>query len=135
MGWLSIFKAGSQGGKITMSLSARLANVSSSISKWLSTTKLSSWLKVGAAGGIGYTIYHAWGSAIESISDATGLSENNVETFAFLIIGGMVVYVAIKILLPEKTDVQVVNNIPESKPAKGSSSGSSRSTKSKGGRR
>ena len=78
------FKLGTKLGEGIKSLSAAISNF-----KW------SNIIKVGAAGGIGYTIYHAWDSATTSIADATGLSQDNVQTILFFGIGLVIVYVAV----------------------------------------
>lgn len=96
--WIAIAKAGR--GAAQSSRFSRLGSLSARISAWLQSTKWSSWLKVGAAGGVGLTIYHGWRSVISSVSDATGLSEGNVETIMFLIIGAAVAYVAARVLIP-----------------------------------
>lgn len=102
MGWSSILRGFGRFG----------SSFSKSFSSWLSATKLSSWLKVGAAGGVGVVIYSGWTSAIRSISDATGLSEGNVETVVFLILGCLVVYVAVTLIRPKGSDSDVTVYVP-----------------------
>lgn len=100
--WIAIAKAGR--GAAQSSRFSRLGSLSARISAWLQSTKWSSWLKVGAAGGAGFAVYHGWRSLIGTVSDATGLSEGSVETILFLGIGAAVAYVAARLLLPDRSD-------------------------------
>ncbi len=127
MGWASALRG------IGSGLRVGLGSISSSIGKWLSGTKLSSWLKVGAAGGVGAVIYGGWNSAIASISDATGLSEDNVSTIVLLIIGCLVVYIAVSLIRPKNgSGGDVTVYVPETRDSgsRGSGSSGSRSSKS-----
>lgn len=110
MGWSSILKPVSKGFK--------------GLSTWASGVKWSSFLKFGAAGGIGFVIYSGWTSAVGSINDATGLSEDNVQTLLFLAVGFIIVCVLVKLLVPD--DGNSVNRRPSS---------SKNVCRSKGGRR
>lgn len=104
MGWSSIVSsissAWSKGG---FKLGSKLGEGLKGLSSAFSNIKWSSIFKVGAAGGIGYTIYHAWDSATGSIADATGLSQDNVQTILFFGIGLVVVYLAVVYLTDRKT--------------------------------
>lgn len=129
MGWISLVKLGK--GTTKLPRFSKLGSLGSRISEWFQATKFSSWLKAGAAGGIGYTIYHSWSSAVSSISDATGLSEDNVETAIFLVLGCMVAYVAAKLLFPDNgsgTTVVVQDRSGSRSSSNGSASRGSRSS-------
>ncbi len=129
MGWSSILKPLLKGGsKISFKLVETLGKGFKGLSTWLSSTKLYSWVKVGTAGGIGVIIYSGWRSAIGSISDATGLSEDHVQTIVFLVLGVMVVYVAVKMLLPGNGETVVNNYIPGESRSSVSSSSKGRSS-------
>lgn len=122
MGWSSILKPVSKG----------VSKGFKGFSTWVSGTKWGSWLKVGVAGGTGAVIYSGWRSAVGSISDATGLSENHVQTILFVMFGSMVVYILVRMLTPGNGETVVNNYIPESKRA----AGNDRGTKNvRGGRR
>lgn len=124
MGWASALRGIGSG--LRAGLGSKLGSISSSIGKWLSGTKLSSWLKVGAAGGVGAVIYGGWNSAIASISDATGLSEDNVSTIVLLILGCLVVYIAVSLIRPKNgSGGDVTIYVPETRDSRSRSSGSS----------
>lgn len=108
MGWISLARFGK--GTTRLPKLTKLGSLGTRFSEWIRATRFSSWLKAGAAGGIGYTIYHSWSSAISSISEATGLSESNVETIAFLILGIAVAYIASKVLFPDNGTTVVVQD-------------------------
>ena len=86
----------------------RIGSLGARFSKWIQGTKISSWFKVGAAGGIGYTIYHAWGSGVSTIAKATGLPDDTVEAVLFAGLGIMVAYVAARLLFPNNGGITVV---------------------------
>lgn len=105
MGWASfaarLSSLWSSGGfKLGTKLGEGLKGLSTAISNF----KWSNIIKVGAAGGIGYTIYHAWDSATGSIAEATGLSQDNVQTILFFGIGLVVIYVAVVYITNRKVD-------------------------------
>lgn len=105
MGWqIELAKLLNQGSKAAKAPKVRFEKIGSlgtRFSAWIQGTKLSSWIKAGAAGGVGYTIYHAWGSGISTIAEATGLPENTVESILFACIGVMIAYIAAKLLFPD----------------------------------
>ena len=86
----------------------KASKFSTRISSWLSGVKWGNVFKVGAAGGIGYTIYHAWGSGVDTIANATGLDSGTVESILFLSFGIIAAYVAAKLLFPDNGSTTVV---------------------------
>ena len=86
----------------------RIGSLGARFSKWIQGTKISSWFKAGVAGGIGYTIYHAWGSGVSTIAKATGLPDDTVEAVLFAGLGIMVAYVAAMLLFPYNSGTTVV---------------------------
>lgn len=92
MGWSSVLKGISKG----------LGGIGSSVSKWLQGTKWGNWLKVGAGGGVLYVVYDGWNSLIGSVSDATGLSEDNVGTLFFLVLGCLAAYLIVSVIVPRR---------------------------------
>ena len=86
----------------------RIGSLGARFSKWIQGTKISSWFKAGVAGGIGYTIYHAWGSGVSTIAKATGLPDDIVEAVLFAGLGIMVAYVAARLLFPNNGGTTVV---------------------------
>ena len=92
MGWSSALKG----------ISGILGNVGHSASKWVSSTKWGNWLKLGTAGGVGYVIYDGWNSVVSSVSDATGLSEDNVGTLLFLVLDCLAAYLIVSVVVPRR---------------------------------
>ena len=105
MGWqielAKLLNKGSKAAKVSKVRFEKLGSLGARFSTWIQGTKLSSWIKAGAAGGIGYTIYHAWGSGISTSAEATGLPEDTVESVLFACIGVMIAYIAAKLLFPD----------------------------------
>lgn len=109
MGWISIVKLGKGVSKVKVpKVRFDFASLGTRFSTWIQGTKFSSWLKAGLAGGVGYTVYHAWGSGISSLADATGLPESTVESLLFAGIGIMIAYIAARLLIPEGGSTVVV---------------------------
>lgn len=119
MGWASLVtRLSSLWSKGGFKLGTKLGDGIKALSTAISNFKWSNIIKVGAAGGIGYTIYHAWDSATGSIAEATGLTQDNVQTILFFGIGLVVVYVAVVYITNRKADSngsQVVIQYPESR--------------------
>lgn len=86
----------------------RIGSLGARFSKWIQGTKISSWFKAGVAGGIGYTIYHAWSSGVSTTAKATGLPDDTVEAVLFAGLGIMVAYVAARLLFPNNSGTTVV---------------------------
>lgn len=105
MGWqielAKLLNKGSKVAKVPKVRPEKIGSLGTRFSAWIQGTKLSSWIKAGAAGGVGYTIYHAWGSGISTIAEATGLPEDTVESILFACIGVMIAYIAAKLLFPD----------------------------------
>lgn len=114
MGWqiefAKLLNKGSKASKVPKIRFEGLGSLGTRFSSWIQGTKFSSWVKAGLAGGVGYTIYHAWGSSITAIADATGLSESTVESLLFAVIGIMVAYIAARLLVPGNGSTVVVGS-------------------------
>lgn len=108
------------------------ASMSAKMSKWISGTKWTNWFKVGAAGGIGYTIYHAWGSGVDTIADATGLSSDTVESLLFLAFGMLAAYIAARLLFPDNGSTTI--NVGGTSVTRTASKSSQKSSKRSSGR-
>ena len=112
MGWqielAKLLKNGPKVSKVPKVRFERIGSLGARFSKWIQGTKISSWFKAGVAGGIGYTIYHAWGSGVSTIAKATGLPDDTVEAVHFAGLGIMVAYVAARLLFPNNGGTTVV---------------------------
>lgn len=112
MGWMVYLakiaaKSGKAAGKVGNAASK--ASKTPQFIKAFNKIKLGSWLKVGAAGGLGVTIYSGWTSLVGSFSKATGLSEENSGTVLFLVFGLMVVWILVSVFVPKQSGGGFVN--------------------------
>lgn len=112
MGWMVYLakvaaKSGKAAGKVGKAASK--ASKTPQFIKAFNKIKLGSWLKVGAAGGLGVTIYSGWTSLVGSFSKATGLSEENSGTVLFLVFGLMVVWILVSVFVPKRNGGGSVN--------------------------
>ena len=73
-------------------------------SAWVSTWKIGNVIKIGGAGGIIAVAYSTWKSAVNSISDATGLPDTFIETAIGVSVAVIFIAIIVRIIVPKRRE-------------------------------
>lgn len=85
-------------GKIATRLGEAIGSGMKSVGSFFENLGWSKVLKGGALGGAAAVVYTSWRKMLDTVSEATGLTSDQVQTVIFIGIGALVLYLAYRII-------------------------------------